>query len=184
VQGIQGPQGPQGPAGPTGPQGAAGAGALYLDDSVGSPIARYAGFWLMGSNNLLGMGLIFSQHDVPVLYWASNSVSTNATLSIPPLPLQFTTTDCSGIGRFNPFTIQSWGGLGAFNLAFQNGSSNRLFRFNGLQDSGSVTIQSKLESGTCAPHSATVSSHLQMQEITGLPAVPNSIPFGYRISSI
>jgi hypothetical protein len=181
VQGIQGPQGPQGPAGPTGPQGPAGSGGLYLDDSTGALIATYAGSWPVNSSTS-SFALIFPGHTVPILYWPGSSTS-NATLTPVQPDLYFTTSDCTGGARFNNSAIQGFGGLGAFNLAIRQNSSMRIFRFTGVQDAGSTLMRGQLSNGTCSTVSFSPSSYYQLEELSGLSAVPASIPPGYRVSS-
>ena len=181
AQGIQGPQGPQGPAGPTGPQGPAGSGGLSLDDSTGTLIATYAGSWPVNSSTS-SFALIFPGHTVPILYWPGSNIQ-NATLAPIQPDVYFTTSDCSGGARFNNSAIQGFGGLGAFNLAISHNSSTRIFRFTGVQDAGSTLMRGQLSNGTCTGVSFSPSAYFQLEEVSGLSAVPANIPVGYRISS-
>ena len=128
------------------------------------------------------LALIFPGHSVPILYWPGNN-QQNAALSPVQPDLYFTTNDCSGGARFNNFAIQGLGGLGAFNLAIRQNTSTRIFRFTGVQDSGSTLMQSQLSNGSCSVVSFSPSSYFQLEEVSGLPAVPSTIPAGYRISS-
>jgi hypothetical protein len=127
-------------------------------------------------------GLIFSGHSVPILY-SNGGSNTEAALRPYQPTLYFTTTDCSGTPRLNDFQIKDVG-FGAFNLVVNDGSSTRIFAFSGQRDTSSTTFVRWIQNGTCQSVSNTSTGYYQLQNVTAqLPAVPSTIPFGYRLSN-
>jgi len=180
IQGPQGPQGAQGPAGPTGPQGPGGSGGFYLDDSTGTKVADFVTALSPYSIGTL-FALNFTGHTVPILYVGDSS---DAGTLKPYLPdLYFTTADCSGTARFNNYSMKDIG-YGAFSLAGTVNSSLRIYAFTGARDGSSTSFASRLIGGTCTSFSTTATGYYQLQDVTAqLPAVPTTVPVGFRVSS-